>query len=117
MNLHPHAWPLYNITHLIGAKFTKKGIKFSPSLPKEKYDISSPILGFKKTEEGYSGWYAPLIEGNWKVTLNLNSDELKQLVSLEVNDLEKDINIKEDQIVFYGRSKISKPLRWKLKKS
>ncbi|NVM36436.1 MAG: hypothetical protein HWN81_12630, partial [Candidatus Lokiarchaeota archaeon] len=92
MNLHPHAWPLYNIIHLIGAKFTKEGIELSPSLPKKQYYFSSPLLGFKKSDDGYSGWYAPLVEGNWKVTLKLDTDELNQFVSLEVNDSENDIN-------------------------
>ncbi|NVM37394.1 MAG: hypothetical protein HWN81_17495, partial [Candidatus Lokiarchaeota archaeon] len=72
---------------------------------------------FKKSDDGYSGWYAPLVEGNWKVTLKLDTDELNQFVSLEVNDSENDINIKEEQIVFYGRSELNKPLRWKLRKS
>ena len=117
MNLHTHAWPLYNIIHLIGAKFTKEGIEFSPTLPKKKYNFSSPILGFKKSEDGYSGWYDPLIEGNWKIILKLDENELKQFVYLEVNDSENDINIREDQIVFYGRSEQNKPLRWKLRKS
>ncbi|GAG28923.1 unnamed protein product, partial [marine sediment metagenome] len=116
-NLHPHAWPLYNIIHLIGAKFTKEGIEFSPILPKKKYSFSSLVLGFKRTEDGYSGWYSPLVAGNWKVTLNLNNDEIKQFESLEVNDSKKDISIKGDQIVFYGKSEPNKPLRWKIKKS
>ncbi|MCK4780459.1 MAG: hypothetical protein KAT57_09745, partial [Candidatus Lokiarchaeota archaeon] len=117
MNLHPHAWPLYNIIHLIGARFTKEGIEFSPTLPKEIYNFSSPILGFKKTEEGYSGWYAPLVDDNWKVTLNLGEDELKQFIRLEINETENEISFIGDQIVFYGRSEQNKPLRWKIKKS
>jgi len=117
MNMHPHAWPLYNIIHLIGAKFTKEGIEFSPYLPKETYDFSSPVLGFKKSKDGFSGWYAPLVEGNWKVTFKLDIKELNQFVSLKVNDSIKDINIIEDQIVFYGKNELIKPLRWKLKKS
>ncbi|MFX1490494.1 MAG: GH36-type glycosyl hydrolase domain-containing protein [Promethearchaeota archaeon] len=117
MNLHPHAWPLYNIIHLIGAKFTNEGLEFSPSLPEEIYDFSSPLLGFKKTEDGYSGWYAPLIEGNWKVTLKLDNDELNQIVGLEVNDSVKEISIKGEKIVFRGKSELNKPLRWNLRKS
>ncbi len=117
MNLHPHAWPLYNIIHLIGAKFTKEGLEFSPSLPEEIYDFSSPLLGFKKSEDVYSGWYDPLVEGNWKVSLKLEYDELNQFVKLEVNDLENEINIEGEQIVFYGKSELKKPLRWKLRKS
>ena len=117
MNLHPHAWPLYNLIHLIGVKFTKEGIEFSPSLPKEKYNFSSPILGFKKSEVGYSGWYAPLVDGNWKVTFELDDDELNQFVRLEVNDLESEINIEEKKIFFWGKSKLNKPLRWNLSKA
>ena len=117
MNLHSHAWPLYNLIHLIGAKFTSEGIEFSPILPKERYEFSSPLLGFKKSSNGYSGWYAPLVEGNWKVVLNLKKEELKQIRSLEINGIKQEIHNKEDHTIFYGRSELNNPLRWKIKKS
>ncbi|GAG59792.1 unnamed protein product [marine sediment metagenome] len=116
LNLHPHAWPLYNIIHLIGAEFTKEGLKLTPVLPKEEYQFSSPILGFEKSKTGYSGWYAPKVEGNWKITLELTQKEIQEFKFLEINDKE-DTPIKIDnKIIFEGKSSPNSPLKWKLTK-
>ena len=114
MNLHSHAWPLYNTVHLIGAEFTGEGIELSPILPKEDYEFSSPVLGFKKSKNGYSGWYAPFVEGKWKITLKLKREEIGKIASLEVNGKKVDIIIEEDKIMWNGKSKPNKPLNWSL---
>ncbi|MFW9999368.1 MAG: GH36-type glycosyl hydrolase domain-containing protein [Candidatus Hodarchaeota archaeon] len=114
MNLHSHAWPLYNTIHLIGAEFTSEGIKFSPIIPKEKYEFISPLLGFKKSNEAYSGWYAPLVEGNWKIVLKLNKEEIEKIVSLEVNGKKEDFIIDNNKITWKGKSKPNNPLKWRL---
>jgi hypothetical protein len=114
MNLHSHAWPVYNIIHLIGAEFNAEGIELSPILPKEEYDFSSPILGFKKSNKGYSGWYAPLVEGEWKITLKLKKEEIENILSLEINGKKEDYIIKEDKIIWKGKSEPNKPFNWRL---
>ena len=116
LNLHPHAWPLFNIIHLIGARFTNKGLELSPKLPEDIYKISSPIIGFEKSKEGYSGWYAPVIEGIWEISLTLGIEELNSITSLKINDKEVNIEIIEDRIIFRGKSEVNNPLIWKIKK-
>jgi len=117
MNLHPHAWPLYNIIHLIGAKITKEGVEFTPKFPKDYYKFSSQVLGFEKSKNGYSGCYNPLIKGRWKITLKVNDIELESLKILEVNGEEQMITVKKGRVVWYGRSEPNIPLRWILKKN
>jgi len=115
MNMHPHAWPLYNTTHLLGIKFTPEGIEFSPKLPKNEYEFSSPLIGFKKSKKGYSGWYNPKREGSWKIKLKLSTDDIKNFNTLEINGKEEKLIIKEDMVLFEGMSKSNKPLYWIIK--
>jgi hypothetical protein len=114
LNLHPHAWPLYNIIHLIGAKFTKEGIEFSPVLPKEEYEFSSEIIGFKKSKEGYSGWYNPLVNGNWKITLKLTEKEINSIQSLKVNSKEEEFIKDDNSISWIGKNSKNNPFSWEL---
>jgi len=116
MNLHSHAWPLYNTIHLIGAVFTVEGIEFTPIIPKEEYEFSSPLLGFKKSCDGYSGWYAPLVEGNWKISLIVDKDELKEFRNIEINGKEVELLIENNKLVLFGRSDPNNPLNWIIKK-
>jgi hypothetical protein len=114
MDLHPHAWPLYNTLHLIGAKFTVEGVDLAPVLPQDEYEFSSPILGLKKSKHEYSGWYSPLVEGTWKITLKLNPVEIGKIRSLELNGKQEEFVIDDDKIIWKGRSELNKPLRWKI---
>jgi hypothetical protein len=114
-NLHPHAWPLYNTISLIGVKFTSEGVDIAPPLPKEEYEFSSPIIGFQKSKEGYSGWYAPKTEGMWKIKIKLSKEELRNIKTLEVNEREEKVIIEEASIILQGTNKISTPLRWKIR--
>ncbi|MFX0094316.1 MAG: GH36-type glycosyl hydrolase domain-containing protein, partial [Candidatus Hodarchaeota archaeon] len=116
MNMHPHAWILYNTSHLVGIKFSVKGIEFTPALPKEEYKFSSPLVGFKKSKEGYSGWYAPKVAGTWKVTLKLTGDEIKQFKTLKINGKEEKIDYTDDEMIWSGKSEPDKPLKWVIKK-
>jgi hypothetical protein len=113
MNMHPHAWPLYNVMDLIGLKVSPEGIELAPILPKDEYEISTPLLGFKKLKEGYAGWYGPKIAGSWKITLTLsNESELSRFTKLKVNEKELKIIREENKIIFKGESTPEKPLRW-----
>jgi len=115
-NLHPHAWPLYTITKLIGVKFTKKGLKIIPTFPKEHYEFSSKLIGFTKSKDGYSGWYAPLKEGIWEISISLKESDIKDISKLEVNGIEQELTIEDDNIIWSGRSYLNKPLKWILYK-
>jgi hypothetical protein len=116
LNLHPHAWTLYTTTHLIGVKFTKDGVEYKPILPKEEYSFSSPLIGFEKSEIGYSGWYAPKVGGVWKVSLKLNKEELNLIKTLKVNGKKEQFVIEENLMKWEGVTAPDKPLYWEIEK-
>jgi hypothetical protein len=114
-NLHVHAWPLFTLGYLIGLKFTREGLIIEPKLPKYDYQFKSRIFGFKKQSWGYSGWYAPMEEGNWKVILKFSMNEIIKFRSLSVNGKEIKIVRKENSIRFQGKNTINSPLSWEIK--
>jgi len=116
MDLHPHAWPLYNTIHLIGAKFSTEGIELAPILPQKEYKFSSPILGFERSKKGYTGWYAPFMEGKWKISIKLEEEELKTISYIKVNGKEEKGVVEDGRILFQGLSKPIQPLRWEVMK-
>lgn len=116
MNMHPHAWPLYSTIKLLGAEFTPEGLDLSPCLPLDEYKFSSPLLGFEKTRNGFSGWYAPLEEGVWKISLKLNDQEIQAVKSLNVNNKAEALAIEDGAVVISGAGGSGRPLRWQLDK-
>jgi len=115
LNLHPHAWPLFNITHLLGFKFTKEGLKVHLNFPKEHYEFSSKLCGLNKDQGGYSGWYNPKFEGECTIEIILNEKEASQFTTLIVNDIEQELRIEEDKIQFSGINNTEKGIYWQLK--
>jgi len=116
MNMHPHAWTLYDIVKLIGIEFTPEGVELMPSLPKSEYRFASPILGLEKSKEGYSGWYSPDVAGKWQITLRIPKDERDRFTSLEINDEVRPLTRAEDGTLQWStESSPGKPLRWVLK--
>nr|MDO8098558.1 hypothetical protein [Candidatus Njordarchaeota archaeon] len=115
MNMHPHAWPLYTITKLMGVEFSPQGVDLAPALPKKKFKFSSPLLELEKAGEGYSGRYTPQVAGTWRTTLKLNKEELRRLSKIEINGKRDKVVREGDRIVFQGESTPDKPLRWVLK--
>ena len=69
LNMHPHAWPLYSAAKLLGLEFHGNGVSFRPDLPLPAYEFSSPLLGFEKSKDGFSGWYAPEEAGHWHIDI------------------------------------------------
>jgi hypothetical protein len=116
MNMHPHAWPLYDTLKLIGAEFTPEGLTLSPTLPHDSYRFDSPLLGLEKSRDGYSGWYAPLLGGTWEVTLDLLEQDRSRFSRLEVNGQVQQIPFRVGGSVrFSGESAPGQPLRWSLR--
>ena len=115
MNLHPHAWPIYNIIHLMGIKATREGIEYKPILPIDEYTFSSPLVGLKKTKDGYLGWYFPKVAGKWKITLKLSKEEINRLKTLEVNGKKENIVLDRQNIIILGESTLEEPLSWQIK--
>jgi hypothetical protein len=115
MNMHPHAWPLYDTTKLIGLRFTPNGFELAPCLPLDAYKFDSPLLGLEKTADGWSGWYAPTRPGMWRVYLRLLESSRQRFTRLEVNGKELELEFSADgNLNFIGESTLNQPLRWSL---
>lgn len=114
MNMHIHAWPLYGVVKLLGVQFHEQGLSFEPLLPLAEYEFSSPLLGFKKTTNGYSGWYAPSEAAQWQIELRLPDSELSRLQRLEINGTTQSLHHSAKSIRFAGESAHGAPLRWSL---
>jgi hypothetical protein len=114
MNLHPHAWPLYSSAKLLGLEFHANGIEFTPILPLAEYEFTSPLLGFRKSKEGYSGWYAPSTAGEWDVELKLSSPEIARMRRLKINGAVQTLPSSAQTVRFSGESAAGAPLRWEI---
>jgi len=114
MNMHPHAWPLYDVTKLLGLEFTPDGFRVNPSFPVD-YSFDSPLISLKKEGDHLRGTYNPLVPGEWTITVaGLNISEYSKLV---VNDTAADLNINDEgELIFKGGSTREKPLTWELLK-
>jgi len=114
MNMHSHAWPLYSAAKLLGLEFHESGISFRPDLPLPEYEFASPLLGFKKSPGGYSGWYAPAVAGRWSVDITLPDTDLARVHELSVNGVPEAWDSIERELRFSGESKPGLPLRWRV---
>jgi hypothetical protein len=115
MNMHPHAWPLYTAVKLLGLEFHEAGLRLGPGPPLDQYEFTSTLLGFKKTATGYSGWYAPMIGGNWEIELSLSKAHLARFKHLVVNGSSRPLpKANQGSLRFSGSSSPGKPLRWSL---
>ncbi|MFX1473201.1 MAG: GH36-type glycosyl hydrolase domain-containing protein [Promethearchaeota archaeon] len=115
MNMHPHAWSLYAIAKLMGVEFNNRGVDLAPTLPKDVYKFSTPLLELEKSKEGYSGSYSPKSSGQWIMTLKLEKDELDSATALLVNGRQVEIIRDGDRIVWEGKSTSEEPLKWVLR--
>ena len=114
MNMHPHAWPLYDTAKLMGVKFTPAGVELSPCLLQAAYRFDSPLLGLEKSAGGCTGWYAPSQSGRWLITLRLPGGPA--FTHLEVNGQAVPLErLSDGAYQWSGESKPDQPLRWELK--
>jgi hypothetical protein len=114
MNMHAHAWPLYSAAKLLGLEFHEAGINFHPDLPLPEYEFASPLLGFKKSPDGFSGWYAPAAAGHWNIEIDLPDADRARLRHLTVNGVTEALKSHKRGARFSGQSKPGAPLRWKI---
>jgi hypothetical protein len=114
MNMHPHAWPLYSAAKLLGLAFQENGVSFQPTLPLAEYEFTSPLLGFKKSKDGFSGWYAPSVAGRWDFEIQFPESEAKGLHQLKINGQTARFSSSAQGIRFSGESKPGAPLRWEI---
>jgi len=113
-NLHPHAWPLYDVTRLIGINFNPEGVEIRPTLPKDNYKFSSSLIGLEKSINGYSGWYSPLKEDLWKIKIILSKNEIKNISSVSANGETSSYSTTENSIIFKASNTLNKPLEWSI---
>jgi hypothetical protein len=112
LNLHPHAWALFNIFHLIGLCFTKEGIEFTPHFPEKNYKIKSSLIYFEKNQNSLKGYYNPQIEGIYKIRYNFNFDITEKIKKVVVSGDSTQFEIKANSIEFEGKGGNSSPLSW-----
>ncbi len=113
MNLHAHAWPIYGASKMLGLASTAEGIRLEPAIPHARYRFHSTLVGFRKDEKGYSGWYAPLAKGCWTIRLRMPKEERKRYGTLLVNGYPQPLSPGRE-IVIRGTGGPGSPLRWKL---
>jgi Glycosyl hydrolase 36 superfamily, catalytic domain/Glycosyltransferase family 36 len=114
MNMHPHAWPLYSAAKLLGLEFHETGINFKPDLPMAEYEFTSPLLGFKKSKDGYTGWYAPSTAGHWEIELRLSASEAARMRQIKINGAAGALRKSDQSIRFSGESRPGTPMRWEI---
>ncbi len=115
MCLHPHGWPLYDLSKLLGVNFTPQGLVLSPVLPLAEYRFESPLLGLEKSSRGYRGWYAPSVAGSWQVSLRLPEKERQQVTGVVVNGQSRELDWTPDgKLVLEGESSPGEPMRWEV---
>ena len=112
LNMHSHAWQLYSAVKLLGTEFHLGGVRFKPCIPLGEYEFNTPLLGFKKTPEGYSGWYSPTQPGSWRIEVALPDVETASLNHLSVNGMRQALHHDQGRIAFSGNSAAGAPLRW-----
>jgi hypothetical protein len=113
MDMHPHAWPLYDVVKLLGAEFTPAGLELAPVIPLEKYAFQTPLLGLEKSDGCYNGWYMPGKGGRWQINLLLPEGERARVTKLEVNGQSQPLEWDaQGRLSFSGESLTDQPLRW-----
>jgi hypothetical protein len=112
MNMHPHAWPLYDVPKLFGLEFKTDGFQINPTFP-VNYDFDSPLISLKKEGNVLSGKYNPKNPGEWIITLQgLSASEYK---SLTVNGIAAELAVNEKgELIIKGSSTSDSPLKWRL---
>ena len=115
MNLHQHAWPLYTAAKLLGLEFHETGLRLKPDLPLHEYEFHSALLGFRKSNHGYSGWYEPSAAGKWNIEIELSKTERAKVREILVGASHLPLPSGSGPIVFQGESQPGRPLQWELR--
>jgi hypothetical protein len=114
MNMHPHAWPLYDVTKLLGLEFTPDGFRVNPSFPVD-YSFDSPLISLKKEGDHLGGTYNPVVPGEWTITVS--GLDISGYSKLVVNEAAADLNVNDDgELILRGSSTRERPLTWELEK-
>jgi hypothetical protein len=79
-----------------------------------EYEFTSPLLGFKRSKGGYTGWYAPLVAGRWDIEIKLPESEAAGFRQLKINGQSARFSSSAQGIRFSDESKAGAPLRWEI---
>ncbi|MBC7091930.1 MAG: hypothetical protein H5T50_08520, partial [Nitrososphaeria archaeon] len=113
MNMHSHAWPLYSLMKLLNIEFTCEGVSIKPCIPKKEYSIESPLLGFKKSLNRYSGWYNPIAKGTYKLEVELPKEEIGRVSQIKVNGVKRELKIEKEKIIVEGET-LEDGIKWEI---
>ncbi|RLD67183.1 MAG: hypothetical protein DRI98_12840 [Bacteroidetes bacterium] len=112
MNMHPHAWPLYDVVKLFGLEFTSDGFQINPSFPKN-YNFDSPLISLKKEGNSLGGKYNPVKPGEWKIIVQ--GMDISEYKSLTINGVAAVLNVNgKGELIIQGSSTMDSPLKWEL---
>jgi hypothetical protein len=83
-------------------------------LPLNEYEFKSTLLGFSKTKDCFSGWYAPSTAGNWDIEIQLPDVERRRFREVRINGQAQALKNDMSAIRFRGESRPGSPLKWEL---
>lgn len=106
---HVHAWPLFDTIMFLLPQSTNDGIKLKPSLPFAEYEITSPVLGYKQSQNEITGWYHPLTSNTYRITIEVDF----KVVELYVNGKETDFIGDDHSITFKVEN--TSTINWRIK--
>lgn len=112
-NLHPHAWTLYNLACLFISGFDEQGVEYSLGIAEDTYSFQSPLVGLRRTPDGFSGSYTPLRSGNWRVRLKFAQEFSSWKLTVNAKPAAYE-TLDDGQLVFYAEGGPDKPLCWEL---
>ena len=112
LNMHTHACPLLALTKLVGLDFTESGVNLAPRLPLASFQFESPLLGIRKSDRGYEGWYNPVAQSMYDIRLRIASQDAKKFSRVEVNGKRVQSKVVDEILEFSGQGGSGTPLRW-----
>jgi len=80
--------------------------------PEEEYRFESPLAALARTPEGFSGYYAPAVAGDWTIELKFFKPDKE--FRLKVNGEASAYQPTDNGIVFSGKGGGGVPLRWEI---
>ena len=106
---HVHAWPLFDTMMFLLPQSTNDGIKLKPSLPFVEYEITSPLLGYKQSQNEIIGWYHPCKANTYKISIEVDFKVEELLVNGDKTDF-----ISDNHSIIFELSNTDK-INWQIK--
>jgi hypothetical protein len=81
----------------------------------DEFDFASPLLGFRKSAAGYSGWYSHLKEGTREIGIVMPLAEQQRARHTVVNGSSGSREGGGEMARIQGASRIGSPLKWEVR--